>query len=366
MHAGHLPAVSTISKPADDQGEAVTALRQPLPTTMQAVVCTKYGAPEHLQLQSLATPQPDPQQVLIEVAAASVTAADSVMRQGTSLLGRLFLGLRKPNIGSTGTGFAGTVVQVGGNVTDFKLGDRVFGETGMKFSSHAQYICMPATGLMQLTPVNMTDAEAATLCDGALTSYNFLFELGQLKAGEQVLINGASGSLGTAAVQLAKHRGAHVTAVCSAKNTPLVRSLGADAVIDYQTTDFTQLGLRFDVVYDCVGKSSYFKCRDMLSRKGRYLSPAFGVPHLLLMLCTHLLTDKKALFAATGMKSLPTLHSMLRRTVDIYLSAQLQIVMDRSYPLAQAVQANTYVDSGRKRGNVVFTFAPTQTSLGPA
>lgn len=344
---------STTSSPPPSTAVPAEAI---VPGAMRSLVCTRYGSPEHLVVQTVNTPEPAADQLLIKVSAATVTAADSLMRQGNSLLGRLFLGFNKPRIPTPGTGFAGTVVQRGENVKGFDPGDRVFGETGMLFAAHAEYICLPANGLLLRTPDKLPDQEAATLCDGALTSYNFLFILSKLKPGERVLINGASGGLGTAAVQLAKQSGAHVTAVCSENNVALVLSLGADSAIDYNTTDFSKTTEPFDVIYDCVGKSSYLQCRAALTRNGRYASPVLSMPLLLMMLWTHKFSAKKALFSATGVKPLAELKPMLAHTLERFETGKLRTVIDRSYALEDAAQANAYVDTGHKRGNVTLSF----------
>lgn len=182
---------------------------------MKAITCTKYGSPDVLKLIEIDRPTPQANEILIKVHASSVTAADSMIRKGTPYFGRLFLGLFKPKIPITGTGFAGTVAGIGSSVKEFKFDDQVFGESIFASGSNAEYLCVAENGVVAIKPKNMSFEQASTLCDGALTSFNFLKEIAQVKNGQNVLINGASGSLGTAAIQLAKYFGAHVTAICS-------------------------------------------------------------------------------------------------------------------------------------------------------
>jgi NADPH:quinone reductase-like Zn-dependent oxidoreductase len=224
---------------------------------MKAIVCTKYGSPDVLELKEVEKPTPKDNEVLVKIYASSATAADCMMRQGTPFYGRLFLGLRKPHPSITGTGFAGVIEAVGKAVKRFQVGDSVFGETGMGFSTNAEYVCLPEDGVLSTLPNNLTYEEAAPICDGALTSFSFLKDIGEIQSGQSVLINGASGSLGSAAVQIAKSFGADVTGVCSTTNLELVKSLGADKVIDYTSEDFTQTRQTYDIIFDTVGKSSF-------------------------------------------------------------------------------------------------------------
>ncbi len=321
---------------------------------MKAIVCKKYGSPDHLELQHVEKPIPEDGEILVKTIATPVTTADTMMRKGTPLFARLFLGLFKPKNSIIGTGFAGEVEAVGKGVRQFNEGDAVVGETAFGFSANAEYVCVPEDGVVIKKPSNLSFEEAAPLCDGSLTSLNFLKYIGKVKKGQSVLINGASGSLGTAAVQLVKYFGGQVTAVCSGKNSGLVRSLGADRVIDYTQSDFTEGAEKYDVIYDTVGKSSFGKCRKVLKRNGVYLSPVLSLGLLFQMLLTSLLGMKKALFAATGMLPKETLRSQLEELDEIIAEDQLKTVIDRSFPLADAAAAHRYVDTGRKRGNVIL------------
>lgn len=347
-----LPAFAETTRRLDPQDQVN---QEPLPQNMRAVICTQYGSAKHLELHVVERPKPSSNEVLIRISTSPVTAADTILRQGSSLIGRLVFGWKRPKIPTPGTGFSGTVVATGLDVKEFSIGDQVFGETGVKFSAHAEYICLPAGGLLMERPETINEESAATICDGPLTSYNFLVELANLQLGDKLLINGASGSLGTAAIQIAKHMGAHVTAVCSSRNIELVRSLGADDVINYNERDYTTARGQYDVIYDCVGKSSYGRSRGALKQGGLYICPVFSLHHLLLMLLTRVFLNKKALFSATGLLPVPKLKNLLAQLLPLYQEGKIQTIIDRRYRLDEIVQANAYVDTERKSGNVVVT-----------
>lgn len=322
---------------------------------MQAAVLTRYGSPDFIQLQTVEKPVPKANEVLVKVYATTVTAADTMMRRAEPAISRLFLGFSRPRNNIMGTGFAGKVVAVGDDVQEFEVRDEVFGESGVGFSANAEYVTVAEDGVIELMPRKISYEEAATLTDGPLTSLNFLKNLGQIKAGQSVLIIGASGSLGTAAVQLARHFGAHVTGVCSTRNLELAKSLGADEVIDYTETDFTQKGKRYHLIFDTVGKSSFAKCKKSLTENGRYLSPVLRFSLLLQMLWTAIFSNRKAKFDATGLRPPQLLRSYLDELGKLIEAGKLRIVIDKKYPLAEAAEAHRYVDTGRKRGNVVLT-----------
>lgn len=321
---------------------------------MKAIVATMYGSPEVLQLQEIKRPVPKANELLVKVMTASATRADAMMRTGKPYIARLFIGLTKPKKAIPGTGFAGFVEQVGKDVTDFEIGDRVFGETAFRFSSNAEYLTISEDGVILSMPENLDFSEAANFCDGHLTSFNFLKEIAKVKSDQKVLINGASGALGTSAIQIAKYMGAQVTAVCSGRNTGLVRSLGADEVIDYQQKDFTKGDIKYDYVYDTIGKSSFSACKDILSEKGTYLSPVLKFSLLFQMIRTSLFGQKKAKFEATGANKEEKLRCLLLEVLDIYKEGKLKTVIDRQFPLEKLVEAHRYIDSGHKRGNVVI------------
>ena len=322
---------------------------------MKAIVYTKYGSPDVLQLKEVEKPTPKSNEVFIRIKASTVTRADGMMRKGTPYFGRLFLGLLKPKYPITGTGFAGEIVAIGKEVKLFKKGDKVFGESVLGSGTNTEYVCVPEEGVLSKIPANMSYEEVASVCDGALTSFNFLRDIAKIQSGQKVLIIGASGSLGTAAVQLAKYFGAEVTGVCSTKNIDLVKSLGADKVIDYTKEDFTRSGQTYEIIYDTVGKSSFSRCKALLTQKGIYLSPVLGLKLLFQMMWTSMIGTKKAMFSATGLRPVSELRVLLKELKEMIESGQLKTVIDRLYPLEQVAEAHRYVDKGHKKGNVVIT-----------
>lgn len=323
-------------------------------TNMKAIVATGYGSPEVLQLQNVAKPFAAKNEVLVKVYATTATRADGMMRTGKPYFGRLITGLLKPKHPIPGTGFAGVVEATGDQVTSFKTGDRVFGETTLGFSTNAEYVSVPENGVMLKMPDNMSFAEAAAYCDGHLTSLNFLKEVAGIKPGQRVLINGASGSLGTAAVQLAKYFGAEVVGVTSTKNTGLVKSLGADMVLDYTKVDFTKIRQKFDVIFDTVGRSSFKKSRKVLKEDGVYVSPVLKFSLLLQMLKTSISGKQKAIFSASGMKKDHEIKAMLSDLTVIFREGKLKTVIDRQFPLEKVARAHEYIAKGHKKGNVII------------
>ena len=321
---------------------------------MKAIIFTNYGSPDVIQLKEVEKPTPKPNEVLVKVHATSVTTADSMIREGTPCYGRLFLGLTKHNKPIAGTGFAGEVESIGEGVKLYKKGDTVFGETGLNFSANAEYLCISEEEVITKLRNNMNYEEAAPICDGALTSYAFLKDIGKLKSGQSILINGASGSLGTAAVQIASHLGADVTGVCSSVNIEMVKSLGANQVIDYTKDDFTKGSKSYDIIYDAVGKSSFCKSKNSLTTNGIFLSPVLSLPLLLQMLWTSKIGYKKAIFSATGLRSPLELRVLLNELNELFEAGKLRSVIDRKYSLAEAADAHRYVDLGHKKGNVVI------------
>ena len=285
---------------------------------------------------------------------SAATTADAMMRTGKPYLTRLFIGLSKPKTGIPGTGFAGIVEQVGRDVSKFQVGDRVFGETAFGFKANAEYLAIPENGIILHLPDTIDFSEASNFCDGHLTSYNFLKEIAKIKKGDKVLINGASGALGMSAIQIAKHLGAEVTGVCSDRNVGLIKSLGADYVIDYYKEDFTQGKIQYHYIYDTVGKSSFEKCKKILMEGGTYLSPVLSFPLLVQMITTSFLKGKKAKFQATGTNKEAKLRSMLAEVVSIYKSGNLKTIIDRQYPLEKLAEAHAYIDAGHKKGNVII------------
>lgn len=321
---------------------------------MKAIVATKYGSPEVLQLREIEKPSPKSNEVLVRIRAASVTAADTMMRKGTPFYGRFFTGLLKPSHPVTGTGFSGVVEAVGTSVTEFAIGDAVFGESVFGTGANAEYVCVVETAIIMHKPANFSFTEAASICDGPLTSINFLKDIAAIQPGQKVLINGASGSLGTAAIQLAKYFKAEVTAVCSGKNISLVQSLGADYVIDYTKEDYTKSENKYDVIYDTVGKSNFNQSKKVLADQGVYISPVLRFSLLLQMMWTSLRNGKKARFSATGILPVPALRKLLDEICAMINEGYIRSVVDRVYSLDQVAAAHTYVDHGHKRGNIVL------------
>lgn len=322
---------------------------------MKAIITTKYGSPDVLQLRDIEKPIPKDNEVLIKIHAASITRAETMMRTGYPLIGRLFMGLTKPMNAVSGTGFSGKIEAIGKKVRSYQIGDQVFGESLDHFGTHAEYVCIKEDGIIAQKPENITHEEAAVVGDGHITSLNFLKKLAKIKPGQHILINGASGSLGTAAVQLANHFGAEVTAVCSTRNLDLVKSLGADNIIDYTQNDFTKNGKTYDVIYDTIGKSSFSKCKNSLTERGAYISPVLGFPLLFQMMKTAIFGGKKALFSATGTLPVATIRTFLQEIKELMEIGKLRSVIDKQYTLEQLAEAHRYIETGRKIENIVLS-----------
>ncbi|MFT6306616.1 MAG: NADPH:quinone reductase-like Zn-dependent oxidoreductase [Patiriisocius sp.] len=323
---------------------------------MKAVIQTAYGAANVLHLQSIDQPVPDDNEVLVRIKASSVTTADAMMRSGTPRYGRLFLGLFKPRIPISGTGFSGVIESVGKNVVDFKIGESVFGESVLGAGTNTEFVCVPEEGVVVRKPASISHAEAAPVCDGAMTAMYMLECMGSIEAKNKVLINGAAGSLGSAAVQLAHQVGAEVTGVCSQRNFDFVRSLGADKVIDYNETDVTAQTQKYDLIFDSVGKLSYTRSKRILNNDGAYLSPVLSLSLLIhvLMVKLKIVNSRKALFSATGLLPEDTRRSMLLKLSERLDTGALRTIVDRRYQLVDIVNAHHYLDTGHKRANVVI------------
>jgi NADPH:quinone reductase-like Zn-dependent oxidoreductase len=321
---------------------------------MSAVVYEHYGPPEVLQLRDVQKPEPSDDQVRIAVGATTVTAACGRMRRGDSALARFLLGLGRPRarFRVLGMEVAGIVESVGPRVTRFRPGDRVFGFTGFGAGGYAQFVCMRAAASLAHIPAGVSVEEACTLVDGPTTALYFLRDRAGLRAGDRVVVIGASGSIGTAAVQIARHFGAEVTAVCSGKNAELVRSLGAHHVVDYTVHDFAACGDIYDIVFDTVGKSSFRAARACLATGGRYLLTAGGPVTYLRDLWSRFFGSRKLVFGMSIDK-----RDALATVSDLVARGVLRPVIDRRYPLEGIVEAHRYVESGRKRGNVVVAVA---------
>jgi NADPH:quinone reductase-like Zn-dependent oxidoreductase len=323
-------------------------------TRMKAVAAKEYGGPAVLRLYSAPRPTPEPDEVLIRVRASTVGPANSAMREGRPFPVRLFSGLRRP-ASIPGDAFAGEIAAVGRDVTRFAVGDRVFGTTAPESGAHAEYVCVPEDGTLELTPAGVSDAEAAAVADNGLTAMLFLREVADLQPGQSVLVNGASGGIGTFAVQLATHVGAEVTGVCSTRNVDLVTSLGADAVVDYTTTDVAGTGQTYDVIFDAVGKGSFAQFEDALNPGGLYMTTVPSAGILLDVVRTRLVGDRRAVFAATGMKPAGVRKRYLGELRELLDSGAIRSVIGRRYPIAEIAEAHRYVDAGHKRGTAVVT-----------
>ena len=323
---------------------------------MKAVVHTAYGPPDELQLKEIEKPIPTDNEVLIKIHATTVTTTDCNVRNFTFLPKllrlpmRMQLGFKKPNIKILGIDLAGEVEAVGKDVKRFKVGDQVFGTPEPAFGAHAEYVCIPEDGVLAKKPVNITYEEAASVTLAGHTALYFIRDLGKIQAGQNVLINGASGAVGTFAVQLAKYYGAEVTGVCSTTNLEMVKSLGADQVIDYTREDFTKNDQTYDVIFDAVHKSSFMRCKNSLKETGIYLVTMPSLTFLLQTLWTSMVGNKKI---KNGSRH-ATVEDLLFFK-ELIEAGKLKTVIDRSYPLEEIADAFRYVEKGHKKGNVVIT-----------
>lgn len=328
---------------------------------MKAVVYTEYGSPDVLHLKEVEKPTPKDNEIRVKIYAASVGYGDLLARNFKNMRGafnmpslfwlpaRIEFGFRKPKRQILGAEFAGEVDAIGKNVTRFKKGDKVFGYPGASFGAAAEYLCIPESGLVALKPDNMTYEEASAVPYGALTALNLLRKV-DIQPGQKVLINGASGGIGSAAVQLAKHFGAEVTGVCATPRLAFVKALGADKVIDYTKEDFTQNGETYDLIFDILGKSSFSRCKDSLKQNGRYLLASFKTRQVFRMLWTSRMDSKKVICALSSYKTEDLVF--IKTLVE---AGTLKTIIDRCYPLEHTADAHRYIEAGHKKGTVVIT-----------
>ncbi len=332
---------------------------------MKAIVYTDYGPPEVLQLKEIEKPVPRDNEILVRVHAASVNYGDILARNFKEIsprefnmplllwiFAKLIFGVGKPRTTILGNEFAGEIEAVGKDVKRFKAGDPVFGYRGQSMGAYAEYLCMPETGVLALKPANMTDEEAAVVPYGAIMALHLLRKQ-NIRPGQKVLVNGASGGIGSAAVQLAKYYGAEVTGVCGAPRLDYVKSLGADKVIDYGKEDFAGSGETYDLIFDILGKSSFSRCKKSLSKNGRYLRASFKTRELGQMLWTSMIGGKRVICALA-----PGSTEDLLSVKELIEVGKIKTVIDRRYPLSQAAEAHRYVEQGHKKGSVVITVAP--------
>ncbi len=326
-------------------------------TTMNAIISTGYGSPDVLKYGVAEKPVPGAGEILIKIHTTSVTKAHTMIRTGFPLIGRFFMGLLKPKNPISGTDFAGEIVALGSNANKFSVGEKVFGSTDIDGGTYAEYVKVSQEGVILGMPQNLTYSQATAIIDGATTAVPFLVEHAQIKKGQMILINGASGSIGTAAVQLAKHFGAHVTGVCSSSNIDMVKLIGADEVIDYTKYDFTKEEKKYDIIFDTVGKSTFKDAQEVLTEKGIYMSPVLGLRMLMDMIKTSKSKGKKAIFAATGLGDNKSKMKFFKIIRDLLEQGILKPVIDRTYRLPQVAEAHRYVEKGHKKGNVVINVA---------
>jgi NADPH:quinone reductase-like Zn-dependent oxidoreductase len=328
---------------------------------MKAIVITEYGPPDVLRLKEVERPTPKDDEVLIRVYATAVTFGEITARDATFSprefwlpillypLARMQLGFSKPRHTILGSELAGEIESVGKDAKRFSKGDQVFGFSS-SFGANAEYICMPEEGVLAVKPANLTYEEAAVVPHGALTALHFVRDKGNVQSGQRVLINGASGGIGQYAVQLAKSYGAEVTGVCSTTKLELVKSLGADKVIDYTQEDFAKNGQTYDVIFDTARVTSFSRCKGSLTEDGRYLLAVYGMRELVQMLGTSIMGGKKVVCALA-----PTKKEGLIELKELIEAGKLRPVIDRRYPLEQIAEAHRYVETGQKKGYVVIT-----------
>jgi len=315
---------------------------------MKAAVYSTYGAPEVLQIKEVAKPSPKDNEILVKIHATAVNSGDCRLRKADPFAVRFFFGLFKPKKSILGEVLSGEVEAVGKNVQLFKVGDLVFGSTMMNFGAYAEYTCLPETGALAIKPDNMSHEEAAALPFGGSTALHFL-QKANIQPGQKVLIYGASGAVGAAAVQIAKYFGADVTGVCSTANVDMVKSIGADHVIDYTQTDFAKTGEQYDVVYETVNKAPFSSCVAVLKKDGTLLLGASMLGGMLRGAWTTATSHKKVV-SGVALGTTESVHSLQKMAK----ANKLKAVIGKKYALAQIAEAHTYVDKGHKKGNVVI------------
>ena len=322
---------------------------------MKAAVCRRYGSPDAVTVEEVPAPRPGDDEILVRVRAATVGVVDGLARSGSPFYARTHFGWRRPRFPVLGSDFAGVVESAGPAVTRFGVGDSVFGTVAPRFGAHAEYVCLPEGGAVAPMPADVSFAEAAALADA--TALYFLRDKAGVRPGQAVLINGASGAVGAAAVQLAVHFGAVVTGVCSGPHAGLVRKLGAECVIDYTRTDFTRAGRRYDVIFDVAGKSSFLRCRGVLRSGGVYLTTAPSPAIMVQMPWTARFGRTRAVVAFAGLRAAASKREDLLVIRDLVSKSALTAVIGVRYSLERIAEAHARVDAGHKKGNIVVTMA---------
>lgn len=323
---------------------------------MRAAVFTTYGGPEVVTIQERPRPSISDTQVLVRVRAVVVTAADVAARSGSPFVARLYFGLLRPRLSVLGSDFVGEIEAVGASVTGFQIGDRVVGSSGATLGAHAEYLAVDHEGMLTVIPAQLSFEEAIAAFEGAMTALPFLRDAAELERGQRILVNGAAGSVGSAAVQLAHGLGAHVTAVCSGSNAELVRSIGADAVVDYTKKDFAAAENSYDVIFDAVGKSSFARSRRALTSNGIYLTTVPTLAIMVQRLITAKSKGKRAGIAFAGLLPVSESRRNLGEISALAVAGTLAPVIDSSFPAKEIAEAHRLVDTGHKRGSVVVTF----------
>ena len=315
----------------------------------------EYGPPEVLQISEKEKPMPKENEILIKIFATTVTNTECTFRKGRPYFSRLFTGIRKPKIKTLGEELAGVVESIGNNVKLFKPRDKVFGTAGPRFGANAEYITSQENGVLSIKPDNINFEESAASVDGFLTAMPFLRDTAKIKSGQKILINGASGSVGSSAVQVAKYFGASVTAVCSTSNVELVKSIGADKVVDYKKDDFIKSNETYDIIFDTVGNLRYPQIKKSLAQSGIFIQASITLSVFPFVLWTSIFSSKKVKIAATGLRPPSERVKDLVLLKELMEAEKIKPVIDRTYSFDQIVEAHRYVDTGRKRGNVVIT-----------
>jgi len=322
---------------------------------MKIVEYTKYGPPEVLQLKEIGKPTPKENEVLVKVRATTVTATDCVFRRGEPFFSRMFTGITKPKNQILGSEFAGEIEAVGSKVTTFKVGDKVIGTTPGA-GSYSEFICLPVDkSTISNMATNKSYEESIACCDGFLTSLPFLRDKGRIQKGNRILIIGAAGSVGSAAVQLSKYFEAEVTGVCSSSSKKLVKSIGADKVIDYTKEDFTKSGETYHIIFDLVGKTNFAQCKKLLKENGKFLEAGITLGVLPSVLWTSLFSKKKTMIMATGLRPPVDRIKDLNFVTELIEKGKIIPIIDKIFPLEKIVEAHSYVDTGHKKGNVIIS-----------